>query len=227
MALLRGERARGRTLVLSIHQLTDAEEICDRLLLLSAGQCSGPAPGGAPRTGRLSGGGPAGGVPCPYLMGRRAGEHRPANGCRTAARRGALGAGCGRAAWAPAPVRRHAASSARRAAASILLRHEIRELLAGRALWAAAAAVRAAGGVQLRPGSRAVRLRQPGRAAVGRTGAWPLALDGIVVPTSVRSTWPIAFLLPFVAIRAIGHDKQNGTLKLLIQLPVDPGPIVA
>jgi ABC-2 type transport system ATP-binding protein len=41
MALLRGERARGRTLVLSIHQLTDAEEVCDRLLLLSAGQVLG------------------------------------------------------------------------------------------------------------------------------------------------------------------------------------------
>ena len=41
MALLRGERSRGRTLVLSIHQLTDAEEICDRLLLLSAGQVLG------------------------------------------------------------------------------------------------------------------------------------------------------------------------------------------
>jgi ABC-2 type transport system ATP-binding protein len=41
MALLRAERSRGRTLVLSIHQLTDAEEICDRLLLLSAGQVLG------------------------------------------------------------------------------------------------------------------------------------------------------------------------------------------
>jgi ABC-2 type transport system ATP-binding protein len=41
MALLRGERARGRTLVLAIHQLSDAEEICDRLLLLSAGRLLG------------------------------------------------------------------------------------------------------------------------------------------------------------------------------------------
>jgi ABC-2 type transport system ATP-binding protein len=41
MSLLRGERTRGRTLVLSIHQLSDAEEICDRVLLLSAGQVLG------------------------------------------------------------------------------------------------------------------------------------------------------------------------------------------
>ena len=38
MSLLRGERTRGRTLVLSIHQLHDATRICDRVLLLSAGR---------------------------------------------------------------------------------------------------------------------------------------------------------------------------------------------
>lgn len=41
MALLRDLRARHRTLVLSIHQLTDAERICDRFLLLGAGHLLG------------------------------------------------------------------------------------------------------------------------------------------------------------------------------------------
>lgn len=41
MALLRDLRAHHRTLLLSIHQLTDAERICDRFLLLSAGQILG------------------------------------------------------------------------------------------------------------------------------------------------------------------------------------------
>jgi ABC-2 type transport system ATP-binding protein len=37
MSLLRDEAVAGRTLVLSIHQLGDAQRICDRLVLLSGG----------------------------------------------------------------------------------------------------------------------------------------------------------------------------------------------
>jgi ABC-2 type transport system ATP-binding protein len=38
MALLRRVTGRGRTLLLAIHQLTDAERICDRFVLLAAGR---------------------------------------------------------------------------------------------------------------------------------------------------------------------------------------------
>jgi ABC-2 type transport system ATP-binding protein len=41
MNLLRNEAADGRTLVLSIHQLADAQRICDRLVLLSGGRVMG------------------------------------------------------------------------------------------------------------------------------------------------------------------------------------------
>jgi ABC-2 type transport system ATP-binding protein len=41
MDLLRGEAGDGRTLVLSIHQLGDAQRICDRLVLLSGGLVKG------------------------------------------------------------------------------------------------------------------------------------------------------------------------------------------
>jgi len=41
MSLLRDEVLRGRTLVLSIHQLADAQRTCDRLVLLSAGRVVG------------------------------------------------------------------------------------------------------------------------------------------------------------------------------------------
>ncbi len=41
MALLRKIAAEGRALVLSIHQLNDAERVCDRLLLLDAGRVIG------------------------------------------------------------------------------------------------------------------------------------------------------------------------------------------
>jgi ABC-2 type transport system ATP-binding protein len=40
-AILRGEAARGRTLFLSIHQLTDAGRACDRFVLLSGGRVAG------------------------------------------------------------------------------------------------------------------------------------------------------------------------------------------
>lgn len=41
MSLVRDIRDHGRTLLLAIHQLTDAERICDRFLLLAAGQLVG------------------------------------------------------------------------------------------------------------------------------------------------------------------------------------------
>ena len=41
MRLLRAHAGRGRTLMLSIHQLTDAARVCDRLVLLSAGRVVG------------------------------------------------------------------------------------------------------------------------------------------------------------------------------------------
>jgi ABC-2 type transport system ATP-binding protein len=41
MSLLKDHAARGRTLMLSIHQLVDAARVCDRLVLLSAGKVVG------------------------------------------------------------------------------------------------------------------------------------------------------------------------------------------
>ena len=41
MNLLRNEAVDGRTLVLSIHQLGDAQRVCDRLVLLSGGRVTG------------------------------------------------------------------------------------------------------------------------------------------------------------------------------------------
>lgn len=41
MSVLREHAARGRTLMLSIHQLVDAGRVCDRLVLLSAGRVVG------------------------------------------------------------------------------------------------------------------------------------------------------------------------------------------
>ena len=47
-------------------------------------------------------------------------------------------------------------------------------------------------------------------------------LEGIFVPTFGAYYLVETLLLPFVAIRLIGQDKQNGVLKLLLQLPPAP-----
>ncbi|RUM40187.1 MAG: ABC transporter permease, partial [Desulfobulbus sp.] len=47
-------------------------------------------------------------------------------------------------------------------------------------------------------------------------------LDGIFVPTFGSYYLAETLLLPFVAIRLIGTDKQSGALKLLLQLPFSP-----
>jgi ABC-2 type transport system ATP-binding protein len=59
MALLRNQTGRGRTLMLSIHQLVDAARVCDRLILLSDGRVVGEGTVDELRAqANLSGGGP-------------------------------------------------------------------------------------------------------------------------------------------------------------------------
>ena len=45
-------------------------------------------------------------------------------------------------------------------------------------------------------------------------------LDGVLVPTLGAFYLATTLLFPFVAIRALGHEKQTGALKLGVQLPV-------
>ncbi len=59
MTLLRREAQRGRGLLLSIHQLTDAERVCDRFVLLAAGRVRGE---GTLAELRAAAGLPAGGL---------------------------------------------------------------------------------------------------------------------------------------------------------------------
>jgi hypothetical protein len=47
-------------------------------------------------------------------------------------------------------------------------------------------------------------------------------LEGIFVPTFGAYYLSQTLLLPFVAIRLIGLDKQSGALKLLLQIPLSP-----
>jgi ABC-2 type transport system ATP-binding protein len=58
MEVLRRRRAADRTLLLSIHQLSDAERLCDRFVLLSGGSVRGE--GDLPELRRRAGSGQAG-----------------------------------------------------------------------------------------------------------------------------------------------------------------------
>ena len=44
-------------------------------------------------------------------------------------------------------------------------------------------------------------------------------LDGVLVPTLGAFYVTVTLLFPFVAIRALGHEKETGALRLLVQLP--------
>jgi ABC-type transport system involved in multi-copper enzyme maturation permease subunit len=52
-------------------------------------------------------------------------------------------------------------------------------------------------------------------------------LDGILVPTFGAFYVAVTLLFPFVAIRALGREKETGALKLLVQLPYQIRTLVA
>src|ERR1700750_2807891 len=52
-------------------------------------------------------------------------------------------------------------------------------------------------------------------------------LDGVLVPTFGAFYVTITLLFPFVAIRALGREKETGTLRLLVQLPYSPSALMA
>src|SRR6266567_6878860 len=52
-------------------------------------------------------------------------------------------------------------------------------------------------------------------------------LDGVLVPTFGALYIAVTLLFPFVAIRALGREKETGALKLLVQLPYQIRTLVA
>jgi ABC-type transport system involved in multi-copper enzyme maturation permease subunit len=97
---------------------------------------------------------------------------------------------------------------------------ELRELLVSRALWAMVLIGALLVGfsfiqaVRLYSESSTAALRLP-QLAVNQN-----PLDGIVIRSFAAVYLMNTFLLPFVAIRAIGNEKQSGSLKLALQLPI-------
>ncbi len=114
----------------------------------------------------------------------------------------------------------------RRAPFGPLLARELRDIAAGRALWVMALLLCPVVGYGF---TEAVALyAEASRSAEGfpelARGLTPL--DGVLVPTLGAFYVAVTLLFPFVAIRTLGGDKQNGGLKLLLQLSHPPAALV-
>jgi ABC-2 type transport system permease protein len=118
-------------------------------------------------------------------------------------------------------------TTVQRASLRSLLAKEVRELLSGRALWTMLLILCPLVGYSF---FQAVALY--GEASAAARDQPQLAtslspLDGIFVPTFGAFYVAATLLFPFVAIRALGHEKETGALKLLVQLPYKIPTLVA
>lgn len=104
---------------------------------------------------------------------------------------------------------------------------ELRDLLAGRAFWAALVIVILLTGYSY---IQAVSLyAEASRSAFKfpelARGISPL--DGILVPTLGSLYLAVTFLFPFIVIRTVGTEKESGALKMLVQMPYSMPSLVA
>jgi hypothetical protein len=108
-----------------------------------------------------------------------------------------------------------------------LLVKEFRELLSGRALWTMLLILCPLVGFSF---FQAVSLYGEASAAaqdspVLASGLAPL--DGVLVPTFGALYLAVTLLFPFVAIRALGREKDSGALRLLVQMPYRVPTLIA
>jgi ABC-2 type transport system permease protein len=108
-----------------------------------------------------------------------------------------------------------------------LLAKELREVTSGRALWIMLLLLCPLIGYSF---FQAVSLY--GEASTAALQSPVLAnslspLDGILVPTLGSFYVAVTLLFPFVAIRALGQEKETGALRLLVQLPYRPSTLVS
>ena len=108
-----------------------------------------------------------------------------------------------------------------------LLLKELREVLSGRALWTMLLILCPLVGYSF---FQAVSLYSEASASardspVLASGLSPL--DGVLVPSFGALYLAVTLLFPFVAIRALGHEKETGALRLLVQLPYRAPTLIA
>ena len=116
---------------------------------------------------------------------------------------------------------------ARAGSFAVLLGKELRDLLAGRALWILVLLLCPVVGYGFLEAVGLYSEASRSAAQFPELARGLSPLDGILVPTFGAFYVAITLLFPFVAIRLIGAEKQSGGLKLLLQLPYRPAMLVA
>jgi len=117
--------------------------------------------------------------------------------------------------------------AARRTPLRPLLIKELAGVLSGRALWTMLLILCPIVGFSF---FQAVSLYGEASASVGDAAALASGLsplDGVLVPTFGAFYVTVTLLFPFVAIRALGREKETGTLRLLVQLPYRMPTLIA
>ena len=118
-------------------------------------------------------------------------------------------------------------AASRNAHVSPLLVKELREALSGRALWTMLLILCPLVGYSF---FQAVSLYSEASASardspVLASGLSPF--DGVLVPSFGALYLAVTLLFPFVAIRTLGHEKETGALRLLVQLPYRVPTLIA
>jgi ABC-2 type transport system permease protein len=108
-----------------------------------------------------------------------------------------------------------------------LLAKELAEILSGRALWTMLLILCPLVGYSF---FQAVSLYGEASAAArdqSQLASGLAPLDGVEVPTFGGFYLAVTLLFPFVAIRALGREKETGALRLLVQLPYRVPTLIA
>src|SRR6266568_7096426 len=129
--------------------------------------------------------------------------------------------------WRRCSLRSPDPAVVRRAPFHPLLAKEMREVASGRALWTMLLILCPLVGYSF---FQAAALYGEASSAardspVLASGLSPL--DGVLVPTFGAFYVAVTLLFPFVAIRALGREKETGTLRLLVQLPYRTPTLIA
>src|SRR6516164_9143436 len=129
--------------------------------------------------------------------------------------------------WRTYSLRSPEIAASHRAHIRPLLLKELREVLSGRALWTMLFILCPLVGYSF---FQAVSLYSEASASardspVMASGLSPL--DGVLVPSFGALYLAVTLLFPFVAIRTLGHEKETGALRLLVQLPYRVPTLIA
>lgn len=108
-----------------------------------------------------------------------------------------------------------------------LFGHELRRLLAGRAWWGLLLLLAPLAGYGFVEALRLFGEASRTAAQFPELARGMTPLDGILVPTLGAFYLGTTLLFPFVAIRAVGQDKESGALKLALQWPLPPAALMA